>query len=79
MNWTMNVVAEPGPPPVRTNTSSKIWTARINPNTSTTIRLGIKSGSVIREKRRHGEAPSISAASYRSAGIACRPASRISV
>ena len=79
MNCTMNVVAEPGPPPVSTKTSSKICTARMRPSTSTTIKLGINSGNVMREKRRHGEVPSISAASYRSPGIACSPASRINV
>jgi hypothetical protein len=79
MNCTMNVVAEPGPPPVSTNTSSNTCTARISPSTSTTTRLGMSSGSVMRVNRRQGEAASISAASYRSAGIACRPASRMSV
>src|SRR5580704_12286764 len=39
--------------------------------------VGASSGKVMLRKRRHGPAPSIDAASYRSRGIDCRAASRV--
>jgi len=63
MYCTTISVAVPGPPPVSTNTSSKVCTPRISASTMTTIMFGHNSGSVIRSSTRIGLVPSIAAAS----------------
>ena len=58
-----SIVAVPGPPPVRTYTSSNICTARMSARMRTTIIVGMSSGRVTRRKLSNEPAPSMAAAS----------------
>src|SRR5438128_11562279 len=64
-----------GPPLVRTYTMLKSASVKIVENRITTASTGCRSGTVTYQKRPTGPAPSDSAASYSSRGIATRPAS----
>ncbi|MNP79179.1 hypothetical protein D3C76_1769630 [compost metagenome] len=66
-----------GPPLVSTAIRSKTLKDPIIPVTSRKKVVGDNSGRVIRKNWRSLLAPSISAASYRSLGMDCRPAMKI--
>jgi len=76
---TSTVVAPAGPPPVSTYTWSKTWKELMRLMLSAKKKAGARSGSVMWRTRCAGVAPSISAASWYTVGIACRPASRITI
>src|SRR5665811_2259064 len=62
-----------------TNTWSNTWNPLISEMTTTKKVDGDRRGRVIRQNRCHALAPSTSAAASRSAGMACSPASRMTM
>ena len=72
--YTTDSEALPGPPFVMTNGSINSWKVPAKVITIWNSITGLSMGSVMRQNRRQGPAPSMVAASYRSAGMVCRPA-----
>src|ERR1700716_91456 len=75
MKYVSTLVDFKGPPRgVRRSIWPNVWNAKIDPTTNAKKIVGDKSGNVTRQKRVHGPAPSISAASWSSSGTPCSPA-----
>src|SRR5215475_2865807 len=75
MKYVSTLVVFKGPPRgVSRSICPKVWKAKIDPTTTAKKIVGDRSGSVTCQKRDHGPAPSISAASCTSSGTAWRPA-----
>lgn len=68
-----------GPPWVMTKASSKNWRNPTEMSTAPSSSVGRNSGSVIEVSRRQDEAPSISAASLTSVGMAWSPARKMTM
>src|SRR5919197_3180198 len=75
MKYVSTFVDLSGPPRgVSRSICPKVWKAKIEPTTTAKKIVGDKSGKVTRQKRDHGPAPSISAASWSSSGTDWSPA-----
>lgn len=79
MSSTTVTVERSGPPCVITYGSAKIWNCPIIVITPTNRKVGPRAGSVTCQNRARAPAPSSSAASCSSSGIACRPAMKMSM
>src|SRR5439155_23856497 len=68
-----------GPPPVITYTGSNARNVQIESSSTIVVMTPRRPGSVMYQNLATAEVPSISAASYSSSGIACKPASSITM